>query len=280
MKLTEIYNQILLENSSGDGKTFYHGTTYKIDLNNLDLSRKSVDMKGKTHTGSSQSGTGLYVTSDLWMNGYDYIKNPIRKEGSVGQESAEKYATNDNEGFIYRITLSNDFRFEDYNYMGFNGFNIRAEDSKKILESGVDGLTDGKHESVILNQNKITSFEGAYYNDGNDIRMDYIANVNVEGSNITSWRQAGDPRKVKMDPKGIIMVAPEDVEGIVSERFNGNYCKVSNKVFANIPQADWKTLELGSNEERAQMREKYPITHPKLQLIVISNGFTTNWKKV
>jgi len=157
IKLLDLIKEILQEGNNPFGKVVYHGSHFKLDLNSLDIDRKSLtrNLDGTIikETGSERDGVGFYVSLDLWLDNpgdfYDRVLNPVHKEGTKGNESAQKYAGNDVPGYIYQVDLSDDINLEEYGYKNIDGRNISKEQKEKLLAEGIDGLYDGKTEAVI-----------------------------------------------------------------------------------------------------------------------------------
>jgi hypothetical protein len=170
IKLVDLLREIMKPSED-----FYHGTGWEITLQNLDMERTNVPKAGRT-TGSSLSGTGLYVTRDLWSSqDAHYEDNPVTKEGPKGVESAEKYAkgysknrvdlTTGHPIYIYKVKLKPDFHSVDQGSKELpnrvNMQNVNKEQRKECLALGIDGIDLGQ-ESLILNKDKIASITLAY----------------------------------------------------------------------------------------------------------------------
>jgi hypothetical protein len=167
-------------------ETYYHGTGFTITLDNLTLTttgRVTGGVAGRTS--SANNGTGLYVTRDLWSDGATHYdeNDHIFKQGTRGRHSAEKYAykwhkRTDSQGnftgghpiYIYEIKLKSDFNsLDEYDRSGelekavpnIDVRNINKEQIQQLIAAGIDGI-DMKNEQVILNKDKIQSFNLAY----------------------------------------------------------------------------------------------------------------------
>ena len=169
IKLLNLLKEVLQEGNNPFGKTAYHGSKYKFDLNSLDIDRVNLtrDITGRiVETASSQRGVGFYITLNLWLtNGeewYSHIYNPIYKEGTKGSESAAKYAGSDTPAYIYQVELDNDINLEKYGYKNIDGRNVSKQQKEALLKEGIDGLYEDKSEAVILNKDKIKSIKLAY----------------------------------------------------------------------------------------------------------------------
>ena len=151
-----------------------HGTTYKIDK--IDpLFRQKNKAKGNktkdTTSGSSQSGTGIYLSPQL---GFD-PNNPTFTTGGklikteVG-ENAMKWTTankpeNEFTGYIYEIKLKPDAKILDDDGNGvildnkgkridYGIRNITKEAYEKLRAVGVDAIYS-KGETVLINENAV-----------------------------------------------------------------------------------------------------------------------------
>jgi len=173
IKLVDILREIMNPNED-----FYHGTGWEITLQNLNMERANIAQHGR-RTGSSVNGTGLYVTRDLWSsNTPHYEDNPATKEGTRGNESAEKYAygwnkRSDDKGvwttnhpiYIYKVKLKPDFYSVDNSSndlpIGYDMRNINPQQHKELLARGIDGIDEGS-EQLVLNKDKIESITLAY----------------------------------------------------------------------------------------------------------------------
>jgi len=310
MKLLELYNQLLLESSTNPyGNIVYHGSPSKFDLNALDLGRDSIKRDEHGYivreidnvideaTDSGKEGTGLYVTKDLWSHHSinDHKRrpfNPVYDEGSNGHESAEKYANwgDGKVGYIYKIVLSNDFRFESYNYKGlgswFNAKNITPDIREKLLQKGIDGLYES-YEAVILDGRHIQSFDLIYTNKNNyqQIISADPKTINYDWNNIRQIRYGSDPEN--------FMVRPEDLQSslesilgkfgspFTNEEYGFIDTNKAGRAYFNIPKSRFDLLLQSDDEaESEKLKKSYRLDHPSLKSVMVSNSGGHNWFKV
>lgn len=295
IKLLDLIKEILQEESNPFvGKIVYHGSSFKLDLNSLDMTRSSIarnpDGTIIKETGSEKTGTGLYISLDLWFKQQDsnFILNPVYKEGTQGYEPAVKYAGDPPNAYIYQVELADDINLEEYNYKNLNGKNINKDERDMLLKEGIDGLYESNVEAVILNKDKIKSLKLAYI--AKDL-MTTIAPIKMD--EITSWD--GIPfrsRNVKTDNYKQIQIGNENVDKYLNETL-----KAPNKVYdlsgkdfivTNAPKeiidavytGEWddeKNME--DTTKRDEARKKYPVKNYKFYYVNPYRGLR-NWKKV
>ena len=244
MKLIDILKESLKEGNNPFGKVVYHGSRSKFDLNSLDIDRVSLARNSDgtiiKETGSERYGVGFYVSLDLWLDNpgdfYDRVLNPVHKEGTKGNESAQKYTGNDVPGYIYQVDLSDDINLEEYGYKNIDGKNVRKQQKDTLLAEGIDGLYDGKTEAVILNKDKIKSIKLAYKAEK---LMKQIIPLKTDG--IDSWYQFtnNSDRREASDPANWVCVKENNLDSYLKQEL-GDYFKFLNyekfQIYSNAPK--------------------------------------------
>jgi hypothetical protein len=244
IKLLDLIKEILQEGNNPYGKVVYHGSSFKLDLNSLDIDRKSLarNLDGTIikETGSERDGVGFYVSLDLWLNNpgdfYDRVLNPVHKEGTKGNESAQKYAGNDVPGYIYQVDLSDDINLEEYGYNGVDGKNVRKGQKDKLLAEGIDGLYEGKIEAVILNKEKIKSLKLVYKAEK---LMKQIIPLKTDGIEYWSHFHNKENRRKALDVANWVCVKEINLDSYLKQEL-GDYFKFYNdkevQVYTNAPK--------------------------------------------
>jgi hypothetical protein len=284
-KLAGILNEEETQKNNPFGKVVYHGSSFKLDLNSLDIARASLtrDASGNIvkETTSEKSGNGFYVTKDLWSHPYNTVDKgnmsyliPAYKEGKSGPESAEKYSMHGDQNYIYQITLKDDFNFEKYDYMGIDGRNVSPDNLNKLLSKGIDGLYNNDIEAVILNKDKIASLKLIY------TAKDTTKSIVIVDSQKAKWHQIFSTSN--KDIPYIIpqyVVKPQDVEKIVSEKMGGPFINMGDPkkiIYTNIDKNRLEEFDEAYNN--GTVNEKFPITN--IKVIIVNNFIAPNWEKV
>jgi hypothetical protein len=265
MNLIDILKEILQEGNNPFGKVVYHGSRSKFDLNSLDTDRVSLTRNQDgtiiKETGSERYGVGFYVSLDLWLNNpgdfYDRVLNPVHKEGTKGNESAQKYAGVDVPGYIYQVDLSDDINLEEYGYKNIDGKNVRKQQKDNLLAEGIDGLYEGKTEAVILNKEKIKSIKLAYKAEK---LMKQIIPLKTDGIKYWSQLHMDKDRREAKDPANWVCVKEINLDSYLKQEL-GDYFKFHDykgvQVYTNAPEEvddfpgkynikDYKFLEVHS----------------------------------
>jgi hypothetical protein len=174
-------------------KKFYHGTSSKLNLNNVNVSSSGKKI-------SSAADQGMYFTENLWSNlsKSNKYKNPVYGQGqkSVGVESAEKYAQDSINkgklGYIYEMELTpNAIVIPEGSIKGVNVARISPEQMKNLTSQGIDAIYRKGQELVILNKNAIKSFNLRYVADkfvGKQVKNSFGDMIPLEGSFGYNWK--------------------------------------------------------------------------------------------
>ena len=268
IKLLNLLKEVLQEGNNPFGKTAYHGSKYKFDLNSLDIDRVNLtrDITGRiVETASSQRGVGFYITLNLWLtNGeewYSHIYNPIYKEGTKGSESAAKYAGSDTPAYIYQVELDNDINLEKYGYKNIDGRNVSKQQKEALLKEGIDGLYEDKSEAVILNKDKIKSIKLAYKAEE---RMKKVTAVDINKVKYATEFLSPYQYKNFEIQMEYIHIPPNTLDSYLTKILGGKYTILGNPkkpyyVASNIP------------EDYENSPSKYDIT--KYKFYTVKSGY-------
>jgi len=301
IKLLDLIKEILQEINNPFGKVVYHGGSKKFDLNSLDIDRKSLarspDGRIIRETGSEQTGVGFYVSLDLFENFpddfYDRILNPVYKEGTRGNESANKYAHISHDGFpdyIYRVVLSDDINLEKYGYKNIDGRNVSKEQKEKLLAEGIDGLYNEKTEAVILNKDKIESLDIAYIAEDlmtriSPIKMDEVKSWNdVPTSDFGASQGIDQNKQIQMSNENVDKYLKETLKvPYIFESFSSKDYIATNapkEVIDAVYNEEWDDEKnMTDTTKQDEARKKYPVKNYKFYYVQPYEGFY-NWKKV
>jgi hypothetical protein len=269
IKLLDLLKEVLQEGNNPFGKTAYHGSKYKFDLNSLDIDRVNLtrDITGRiVETASSQTGVGFYITPNLWPdNGeewYSHIYNPIHKERTKGvSESAAKYAGSDIPAYIYQVELDNDINLEKYGYKNIDGRDVSKQQKEALLKEGIDGLYEDKSEAVILNKDKIKSIKLVYKAE------EWMKEVKAVDVNKVKYRAnflSFDQYKNFEIQMEYIHIPPNTLDSYLTKILGGKYTILGNPkkpyyVASNIP------------EDYENSPSKYDIT--KYKFYTVKSGY-------